>query len=339
MAETVERTFSTPEGCDLTVKNVSGTVSVEGWERPETEVVATKHVDWAEVQIQQEGRQVIVRTKDERGANGFLDWLVRHRTPKVDLAVHVPYVSNIEVTNVNGVIEISRIQGSATTHNVDGPTRVEDVSGSVRAETVNGPIEAAQLEGEARLKAVNGRLALLGSRVHSLAAEAVNGEIEVQTAIEGGGCYTFNTVNGSCHLTVAADTSAHLLVHGVNLGVDCSLPTRSLERSFGKWEATIGDAVVGRAEISFHTVNGRLRLDSGEPGPTQAVPFAAKAPEQPSVPPQPPEPPKTGFVAKVADAPSGTPVPGQGISKKQVLEMLEAGQITVEEALGRLRNL
>ncbi len=98
---------------------------------------------------------------------------------------------------------------------------------------------------------------------------------------------------------------------------------------------------MGRAEISFHTVNGRLGLDSSEPGPTRAVPFAAKAPEQPSVPPQPPEPPKTGFVAKVSDAPSGagTPGPGQGVSKKQVLEMLEAGQITVEEALERLRNL
>ena len=338
MAETVERAFSTPEGCDLMVKNVCGTVSVEGWERPETQVTVTKHEDWAEVQIEQEGRHVTVRTKDDRGAEGLLDLLLRHRTPKVDYAIRVPFSSNLDIRNVNGPIQVAHVRGNAVTRNVDGPTRLNEVSGSVTSETVNGPVEATQLQGEAKLKAVNGRLALLGGKMRSVAADAVNGEIDAQIAIEGGGSYSFKTVNGSCHLTIPSNANAHVMVHGVNSGVDSALLTRSLERSFGRWEATIGDAGAQVAEISFNTVNGRLRLDAGEAVAPQAAPSPTRA-EEPAVASQPSEAPTTGFVAKAADTPSGAQGPDLGATKKQVLEMLDAGQITVDEALERLRKL
>jgi hypothetical protein len=45
----VRRTFATPDGCDLLVENTKGQIVVEGWDRPETEVDAVRHEDWAEL--------------------------------------------------------------------------------------------------------------------------------------------------------------------------------------------------------------------------------------------------------------------------------------------------
>lgn len=40
MENRIEKTFATPEGCDLVVENVKGEIKVEGWDRPDTEIVA-----------------------------------------------------------------------------------------------------------------------------------------------------------------------------------------------------------------------------------------------------------------------------------------------------------
>ena len=42
MEERIEKTFETPEGCDLVVKNVRGEITVEGWDQPTTEVIAIR---------------------------------------------------------------------------------------------------------------------------------------------------------------------------------------------------------------------------------------------------------------------------------------------------------
>ena len=151
------------------------------------------------------------------------------------------------------------------------------------------------------------------------------------------GNYSFHTVNGSCHLTVPSDFRAHVSAQGVNMSVDCQVPSESVSRRFGKWEGTIGSGDGPTAQIHFDTANGRLRIDNAEM-PTQAEPFVAKA----ETPESPPEPPTEPVEVKVADsppdeAPTAEDAPARK-TKHEILEMVERGEISVEDAVKLLQE-
>lgn len=346
MEEKIEKTFDTPEGCDLVVENVRGEIIVEGWDRPETEVIAIHRKGKAEIEITQDGRKVIARTKHERQAFAWLDWLTKGDAPVVDYTVRVPVTSNIKLSNVNGPIGASQVQGRVKVNNVDGSASLHAISGEIKAETVNGSLKASKLEGTAKLNTVNGKMEVAGGTLTGLKADTVNGSIAVQATLSSEGSYSLHTVNGSCHLTVPPEFRARVSAHGINMSVDCQIPSESVSRRFGSWEGTIGTGDGPTAEIHFDTVNGRLRIDNGEM-PAEAEPFVAKAkaPEsapEPPAPPVPPEPPTESIEVKVTDSPPDDAPPAKETparkTQHEILQMIERGEISVEDAVKLLQE-
>ncbi len=321
--------FATPEGCDLVVKNVRGSITVEGWDRPETEVLVVKHQEGAQVSIQQEGRQITVKTQWEEGWGGLLGLFLGGRNFNIDYTVHVPHNSQLRLSNVNGPIQVRGIQGDVRANNVDGSTSLQSISGHLAVETVNGSLKIADVSGQAELKAVNGRLEAQSGCLNSLRSETVNGEIVIGSVLTPGGHYALNTVNGSARLAIPAGVRARVSAHGINSGLDCSLPCSDMHKSVGSWTGTVGSGDGPAAEVSFNTVNGRLHVTGGE-GEWAASP----------VPPVPPVPPAEPVIVKVVDAPTPpAPPETQGPSSQaQVLQMLERGEISVDKALELLKN-
>jgi hypothetical protein len=334
MEERIERTFATPDKCRLVVENVKGKIVVEGWDRPETEVVALRHQEWAEVEIVQDGNKVIARTKGERGPGNWRNWFNGDRTPVVEYTVHVPHTCKLKLKNVNGPIHVKQIKGKVRVNSVDGPVVLEAVAGDAQAETVNGELKATQLEGEAQLKSVNGKLSVQGGSLHEFSAHTVNGKVEVAATLDAAGHYAFHTVNGSCELNIPSDFRAQVSAQGINLNVECAQPAQSVKRTFGSWTGTIGPdgADAPAAEITFQTVNGHLRInnDGQAAEPAAEVVAKAEAPAAPSEPPTPPEAEATPVEVKVAEAPVAAP---QDKSQLEILQMVERGEITVQEAV------
>jgi hypothetical protein len=340
MEKELKKTFATPDGCDLVVENVKGQILVEGWDRAETEVVAAYN-EGADIEISQDGRKVIVRTKAQQNVvNGLLDLLTKgHNAFAVDYTVHVPHNSNLKLKNVNGPVSASQVRGKVKINNVDGPATLEAITGEAAAETVNGALKAAGLTGTAQLKTVNGKLQVSSGQLSELAADTVNGQIEIAASLAAEGHYTFNTVNGSCHLTLPADLRARVSAHGVNASVKCTQPPESIERHFGTWQGTIGPESGPTAEITFHTVNGSLRIDNGEPAAQPTAAPAAEPAAAPAPAPEPPEPPTTPVEVKVAGgAPATEEVVVKSRSQAEILQMVERGEITVDEAIKLLRG-
>ena len=346
MQERIEKAFETPQGCDLVVENVRGEITVEGWDHPKTEVIAVQRKGEAEIEITQDGRKVIARTKYEDNGSGWLNWLTKGSSPTVDYMVRVPVASAVKLKNVNGPISVSQVRGQVRINNVDGTASLNAVSGEIQAETVNGTLTTVDLEGSAKLSAVNGKLEVTNGTLNGLHANTVNGAIKVSAALAAEGEYTFHTVNGSCHLSVPPDFQARVSAHGVNMSVDCQVPTQSVKRSFGNWKGTIGPGDGPVAEVRFNTVNGRLSIHGGdqvaeaatETHPTGATEFIAKvevepAPPEPPAPPPPP-PPAKPIEVKVAKEPPAEETKSQA----EILQMIERGEISVEKALKLLRG-
>lgn len=328
MEERIERTFDTPDGCDLVVENVRGAIKVQGWDQDTTQVVATTRKGEADIEISQNGRTVTARTKHEHGVLGWLEWLTGNKPPVVDYEVRVPRASNLRLKNVNGPIDASDVQGAVHVNDVDGTAALSAIVGEVAAETVNGSLQAERLEGTAKLHTVNGRMSVSRGTLEGLKADTINGDIEVSASLASGGQYGFHTVNGSCRLNLASPLYAQVIAHGVNMSVDCRVPTDGLQRSFGSWEATIGGGDGPRSSIRFDTVNGRLYIEGpagGAGAPLET--FVGKS--QPAPEPGPPPP---------APDPAEPTVEVKARSQTDILRMVERGEISVDEAIDLLQT-
>jgi hypothetical protein len=327
--ETIRKTFDTPEGSHLVVENVQGPITVTGWDQPQIEVSATPRQDWVQVEIDQHDGKVVARTIHETGSGKWTNWFNGSRTPYVEYVVNVPHASDLELKNVEGPIAVRHCQGKIRVHNVDGKITLEHTKGDIRAESVNGGLSADHLDGYADLKTVNGKLGLQESALSGLKAQTVNGKIKAAAMWDADAQISLHTVNGDCDLTVPSDFRAKASAHGINVSVTCG-QAKTVNRQFGGWHGTLGpqaDETTGepQAEISFHTVNGHLRIDDGG-APTGTVTHVAKSkarseaePIQVKVPQAPPE-----------DA-SRKPEPPK--TQLEILQMVERGEMTVQEAV------
>lgn len=139
----------------------------------------------------------------------------------LELTVRVPDGVRIDVSSVNGGLEIS------------------GATAEVEAHTVNGGIEAVSSGGP-----VN--------------ASTVNGEIDVRMGAIGNGNLDFSTTNGSITVTVPDGLNADVTMRTVNGSVGSDFPMTVNGRiSPRRISATIGR---GGMRIDLATVNGSIDL-------------------------------------------------------------------------------
>lgn len=319
------------------MENVKGPITITGWDRPQTEVSATPEQDWVEIEISQHDNKVVARTKTEQGQGKWMNWFNGSRTPRVEYTANVPYTSDLEIKNVEGPIYIRHCKGKIRAQNVDGKVTLEHTEGDIQVETVNGPLSTSHHQGAAQLKTVNGELSLQESALSGLSAQTVNGKIKAAAAWSTDAQISLHTVNGDCDLTVPADFCAKASAHGINVSVTCPR-SETVNRQFSGWHGIIGpkgdpSQKEPQAEISFHTVNGHLRIDdSGAPtGTTTQFAKQAMADE----PPAPVETKAEPVQVKLAQAPTEeAPVETESPKTQlDILQMVERGEITVQEAV------
>jgi hypothetical protein len=344
MEETIQRTFDTREGSTLVVENIQGPITIEGWDKAQTDITATRHQDWAQVDITQEGEKVVARTKAGEGASQWLGWFGSKRSARVDYAIRVPYATNLEIKNVSGPIAVRQCKGQMRANSVDGKVTIEDVTGEVRAETVNGALSATRLDGKADLKTVNGGLSLEESQLSGLSAQTVNGKIRVSAQWAANAQISLQTVNGDCLVKVPADFRAAVSAHGINVSVKCG-QEEPVKRQFGGWQGSVGPDQDGEPEarISFHTVNGNLCIDNSGPAVDTPSGFVAKAKISEMATPV--EGGQEPMHVKVDDEPqleafqeappAETPSP---LTELEILQMVERGEITVQEAIEMMQK-
>jgi hypothetical protein len=201
--EEIRRTLklSGPAGVsEVTVDNVFGRVTVEGYAGSEVLLVAHKT-------IRAESQEKIRKAKDEvkldiTEKSGAVDIYVdgpfrcndrdRHhihmdRDPgymvTYDFEIKVPLRTKLDVSTVNeGDIEIRNVAGDFDVSNVNGRVRMTGVDGSGRAQTVNGEVTVAFTRPPAdrcSFKTINGEVVLSfpGTPSADFRIKTLNGEV------------------------------------------------------------------------------------------------------------------------------------------------------------------
>lgn len=255
----------------IIVKNINGTVTIEGWTRTEVSITGELAEDAEELEVTGSGSRLRIEVKyPSRTRN------IRGET---DLQIKVPFGADVVVDVVNSPIDVSKVEGELQLESVNGDITVEGKPRVVEAQTVNGRIEIAAQTSEVKAETVGGRIVLdgvsgevsaasvggsirvRGGSFESAEFASVSGDIEFSGQIKGDGSFEFDTHNGDVVLELPGDISAEFEVSTFSGDIDNDFgPDGRRSRKYGPGREVYFSVGSGDARVSINTFNGDVRL-------------------------------------------------------------------------------
>lgn len=231
--ERFEQTYPLNANGRVSVSNVNGSITVEGWDKNEVKLEYVKTADTkenladVEVKIDAQKDSLNVETKYDSSWNRG-----SRKNKRVEVAFHLMVPRNAlldEIETVNGSVSIS------------------NTTNAVKVSAVNGEVKAFNLRGAAELSTVNG---------------TVTADFE---RLENTNRISLETVNGQAFLTIPSDANATVRAETTNGKItnDFGLPVRKGQYVGHSLYGKIGD---GNVKIKLESVNGELTLRRRQDG-------------------------------------------------------------------------
>ena len=267
-----ERTYALQSGGTASVRNVDGYVKVVPWDRNE---VGFKGVLRVRAGSQEEARRLakdikLIVSHDEKsfsievkktGAARWVHWGIGHSWV-LDIDLNVPRQCSLDLSTVDGSIEVSGVEGTVDANSTDGSIDVVDVRGDIHCTMVDGSCELTNVEGEVDASSTDGSLTIDG-KILGLKAHTVDGSVHV-TALDGSSNaegWRVSTVDGSISVSVPKSLSFDLEASSVDGNISVSGPVKFLSRSHRKVVATVGE---GGSPLSISTTEGSITVEFEE---------------------------------------------------------------------------
>lgn len=233
--ETLDETYDVRSGTRFEILNHNGSITIEGWDRSQINVHATKQTRWG-------GKLENVDIQVSAGTNFKVETLHLVKNPRVSVSYDVRVPLNVVVKHVrtsNGKIELEATHGDTDLETSNGKIEIKAAVGDIDAHTSSGAIEIQDVKGYITAHTSNGAIHVAGiTGVSEL--ETSNGHIETEVPLIGQNGLRVHTSNGAIVLHLAPDLNADLEVKTSN----------------GKIALEDIEVVVG--EISKNTLRGKI---------------------------------------------------------------------------------
>ena len=187
-----------PDG-RISIEDVSGSITVTGWDRPEVQVKGTlgKNTEPLVFSVSDGTTRIEVHPKQNSGSGG--DGV---------LTIQVPKQSRVEVDTVSADILAKDLQGTAKLETVSGSVTASAMGGEVSLESVSGTVKVDAGSREAHCETVSGTIQASGQSPTRLSLKSVSGAIHYEGGLARTGEMRAETVSGSVELKMAAGVSA-----------------------------------------------------------------------------------------------------------------------------------
>lgn len=217
-------TVPLPAGKSLSIEVTIGTVRIEGWDKPDAEIVVERHAPNA---AQLPRIPLII---DDTSARVTVRVLQTETTTdpaiRADVTVRLPRSAAVDHVQV-----------------LEGRIAIEGFSGRINADIRRGPIDGKDLSGTVRLEAGIGSVTLAGARL------SANGLLRLRS------------FNGDVRLSLAArPVDARIMALALNGHVKSTIPLTTRDTWGPRWaETTLGK---GEPVISIDVVTGSIEIKS-----------------------------------------------------------------------------
>jgi hypothetical protein len=329
-----QRSFEVGPRARLTLKNIRGRVDVRADQAGVISVTAVRH------EKSGDARRTVVRL--EQDDSGRV-WAVTdfdsgwHGQPcRVDYSVRVPPECDLDLSLVSASGALQGLHGDLRLRTVSGGLLLRGLSGRLNLGTVSGSVTATglHLDEALELDTVSGDVSLADSNLPGIHAKMVSGSLDAATPL-GAGPYHFKSVSGDVRLLLPAPAGLSVRLTTLSGTVHSNLARSRQVKGPGRVEAHLGPTNDSDASVQMSSLSGSLWLlaegghgqaEALEPamavGPQEPMPMPMPAPG-PYGPPRPPSP-------ATPDSPAA---PGP----RDILERVDRGELSVDEALEALR--
>ena len=249
-----------PASGTLRLHNPNGRTRVCGEDRDNIEVKALKCVRAeSEEAAKKLLEQIRIENTPKDGALGLEVGIPKrwNRRGHVFLEVRVPRGTRVEVSAVNGRIDIEGIRGHVSARSSNGSANIADVIGDIEIATSNAKVSCACTRGRLVARSSNGKIVLEGHH-GSIDASTSNGLITVSLDELGDDGIQLATSNGRIALRLPDDVDAD-----IDLRVDNGIirNDRTLCSPAREGNGIVrGKLGVGGALIKLRTSNGSISL-------------------------------------------------------------------------------
>lgn len=271
----------------INISNVSGTITVSGWDRPRVEVTGSLGAGSGGLDIHGDTQHLSIKVKGPKASSsGWFGWGSNTSMAPSELDVHVPRGATLDIHTVSANVRVSAVRGGNVQINdvsgriaVDAQApsiKVQGVSGRVRLDgrydkadlqTVSGDIHAPHLGPAVSVQTVSGEIAVGGGPFDSFTASTVSGDIAVTGGMRSDGHMDIDSMSGDVNLSLPA--TAPVSLHAATFSGDIHSDIGSVQhRAHGPGASLDARAGQNGGSIRVKTFSGDVHVlrDRQAPG-------------------------------------------------------------------------
>jgi len=273
-----EQVAADPRG-EVDVSNISGSIIISGWDRPEVSVTADLPSDSQRVKVMTGGghTRVCVTYGDSNGCNST-GW--HGDTGSVRLEIQVPRQSELDVAAVSADITSRSVSGTQRLHTVSGDIdaelgsgddEVNSVSGTVNLHgsgqdgalhvaTVSGDLSVTNVAGELEARTVNGTLTAELSPARLARLNTTSGDIDLSARLTAGGTIETETVSGDQKIEASAAAGYSYEAKTFSGDIKNCFGQRSERSEYGPGDRLDGTRGGGGGQVRIQSLSGDVYL-------------------------------------------------------------------------------
>jgi hypothetical protein len=284
-------------GGRVAISNRFGHITIMGWDRDTIEATATKENTAEPIQVKitaDSARGGLLRitpdleNESTRREPGRFEKTIppgfggQPRGPKIALVVKLPRYAeiesisaeagSIEVSDVNGALNIRNEHGNVKVENVEKAVNVAVTRGNITVNKVGGDVHLFALIGTLSARCVKGRveanntsgLITLFSVGGDVDAETTGGSIELTSAVNASGRYRLKTMDGKLRMSIPANAPGFTATLWSYRGEAKSDFPLTQESQTGVVHRLSGHYGNGQAQIKLDSFGGNISLNKVE---------------------------------------------------------------------------
>jgi hypothetical protein len=269
--EEFQKTYQLKKGDKINLKNINGSIKINGWENDYVDLQATKKTTKTSGDL--DDVEIIIEEKN--GLN--IETKHHKRNPKVSVSYVLNVPMNVVLDNItssngsitiedagevkvvdtsNGAIKVLKCNGTLEAHSSNGSITIDGFDGSAMAYTSNGKIIIENITGLADARSSNGAIQIYNTGGIA-GAKTSNGSIKAQINYLTGDT-TLKSSNGSISVYLDYDLNADIQASTSNSKIklhDVSILADDISNSY--IHGQIGE---GGNLLKLSTSNARINI-------------------------------------------------------------------------------
>jgi DUF4097 and DUF4098 domain-containing protein YvlB len=265
-----ERRSAEAQG-SVEIVNISGSVEVDAWDKPEVEVTGTAGDQVDRVDVTGSGDMTSIRVVERGGMHMGGDG-------SANLIIRVPARSRVSATVVSANLKVVGLQGDVKLQSVSGDLS-GDAGGDVRASTVSGSIRltarAAKMTevrtisgdvtlngggGELEVTTVSGDVRLQLATLTRVRLKSISGDLSASLALSADGQLDGESVSGTVTLDFAGTPAADFDLQTISGDIDNCFGPKPLEPRHGSGSRLNFKNGEGSAHVRVSTKSGGVKM-------------------------------------------------------------------------------